>query len=293
MRNVLITGAWTEDSSIAVAALKTHSPRDNVFIEGRHPYDVGFVGTPDDNHIILGTDKDMDTFIDVNRITHLIPFGDLGYWALRAEDLKKRKGVQPLVNPYQSYHSTLDLFELYKECRKNGIAIPKIYHNHNEIDSFPLIAKTRDKRQFWVLRSLREVFNQTAGRKDIVLQRYVEGSTYEIDFAYDWSQCRKCLPPHYTLYEIMPPTNAAIRLAKEVQEALGLLFGTIRVILGATNDWFIDAKPYLTANTMMFNPKLLVDLLARLDGGKPMFTNIKPGLRMIRVPAGLILEGGK
>jgi len=283
MKNILITGAQTQESYIASRIL-TEKCDATVFMEGMGDSNIGFYSPYVKEKLLKPANY---TYLKEKQITHILPFHDFNYWSLKVEEIKDL-GIKIITNSFESLRKIGDYFELYKECRKNGIVHPKIYRNNNEIDAFPLIIKSRDKKESYMAKNMRDVYNFTAGRRDILVQQYIPGPTIKVDFVGEnWLQQRFCLFDYVidiVKYEFLE------EICKDIISSFGLKFGTISFVMSDTY-YFINIKPYIEWEAMLLNESILLGLLALVDGEDYQIAETKENLRLIKVPSIIIKEG--
>ncbi|MBU2249194.1 MAG: hypothetical protein KKD77_20775, partial [Gammaproteobacteria bacterium] len=209
------------------------------------------------------------------------PCADFAYWAAQKERLKD--SIKMIVNPYPVCKFTEDYFDFYRECKMKGVLCPKTYHNNNEVDSFPLIAKSRDKMEYKKLFNMRQVYNFTVGRNDLVLQKFIEGTVFEVDFLDEWLQVR-LLPksfPHIT--QIIDSDTVNKNYFSIVIKSLGIKFGTLRFVSDKNKDYIIDAWPMFKWEALFINPSIIDGLL---KGSTPKSVKGK----LVKVPHAIVME---
>lgn len=266
---ILIVGSETDEAYVTALQLS------DVYMEGDQ-FGVGFLIVPKENHV----EGDIFEFIKNKGITHILPFKEFAFWALQEKTLTS---VKIATNPYGACKTVENYFELYKECKRQGIAHPKIYRNNNEIDSFPLVAKSRDKREFVVLNNMREVYSATTARNDMVIQKYVEGQVLEVDFIDDWMQARYL--PTYTRMMTVVDHEIVKPLVIQISEAFGMKFGMLKFIVGKDKTYFINASPMFRWESFVLNPYLLPALL-----GTDVPKDVPLGTILINTPSAFVKE---
>ncbi len=285
---VLITGAHTKEAFISSGVLWV----ENIDFDmvGRDPLDIGFLfsGVPEGGKIKETVFQEID-FVKENspfgdKFTHVLPFADLTRWALTKEELGKL-GIKVIVNSFESIRTVNDYFNLYRKCRDNGITHPRTYKGNSEINFFPLVIKSRDKKDRFLVTTMRDVYNITAGRKDVLVQQHIPGVVSKVVFIRDWMMYAQCLSDY--VMEIMETCPLE---TQKVIESFGLEFGTLYFI---TNDdtkqeYFVDAKPYVEWDFLKSGSFMLLNLLEKNNP-----CTLVPGNKIIKIPSLFLKEEQK
>jgi hypothetical protein len=258
-KNILFAGAWKDEAYVATTQLAGDS---FIYLETQSPNDVCLAGSYNGS---IDINFNLNEFIEKNKITHIIPFDRFGYWALMKDELYN-KGITVVSNCYSSCKIVEDYFELYKECKKNGIIIPDIYRNNNDINKLPLILKSRDKKEKQILKTMRDVYNFTSTRKDIVVQAYISGIEFNINFIKNsWVQFGYFPFPDKQKFRTTQEkdfiTIQTSKIFDNIISCLGLTFGSLSFIISSGEIYFIDASPMFTIESLLINPNLFNILL--------------------------------
>ncbi len=274
--NILITGAHTKEAFIASNVLLDEGvildkeiPFDVV---GRNPLDIAFLGQ--DTNTIKETVADEIEYAKEKKFTHVLPFADFTQWALEKEELGKL-GIKVIVNSFESIRTVNDYFEIYKECRENGIIHPKTYRGHSGINYFPLVIKSRDKKDFYFAKNMRDVYNFTSDRKDVLVQQYFHGLTSKVVFIRDWMVGVWCLSDYIMKIKEKCPVDT-----QRIIELFGLDFGTLDFVTNSGVEYFIDVKPYIEWEFLGAENFVLMNLL-----GENRPSSFIPGDKIIKIPS--------
>ncbi len=277
--NILITGAHTNEAFIASGVLLDEGvilDKDIPFdVTGRNSLDIEFLGL--DFGTIKETVADEIEYAKEKRFTHVLPFADFTQWALVKEELEK-VGIKVIVNSFESIRTVIDYFELYKRCREDGIVHPKTYKGHNDINYFPLMVKSRDKVDSFLAKNMRDVYNFTSDRKDILVQQYLKGIISKVIFIRDWTMCAWCLSDH-----IMEIKKECPEDTQRIIDSFGLEFGTLEFVISNGVEYFVDAKPYIEWEFLGSANFVLMNLL-----GENRPSSFIPGNKIIKIPSCLI-----
>ena len=268
--NILITGADTKEAFATSGILLEESI--DFKIVGRNSLDIGFLyltSLPEDK-IIKETIADEIEYTKEKKFTHVLPFADFTQWALAKRELEKL-GIKVIVNSFESIRIVNDYFDLYKKCREDKIIHPRTYKNHNEINYFPLEIKSRDKKNCFLVDSMRDVYNLTSGRRDVLVQQHLKGDIFKVIFIKNWCVCFRCLNEY-----IMEIIENCPSQTKKIIKSFGLDFGTLKFV----NDSFIDAKPYIEWEFLGAGNFVLMNLL-----GENRPSSFVPGDKITKIPS--------
>lgn len=278
---VLITGADTKEAYIATEVLGGGEGI-TFDVVGKSTLDIGFVKNT--HKMIRNSFVEEYELVKIGGYSHVLPFSDLTQWALVKEELEKL-GIKVIVNSFESIRLVNDYFNLYRKCRDNGITHPRTYKGNSEINFFPLVIKSRDKKDRFLVTTMRDVYNITAGRKDVLVQQHIPGVVSKVVFIRDWMMYAQCLSDY--VMEIMETCPLE---TQKVIESFGLEFGTLYFI---TNDdtkqeYFVDAKPYVEWDFLKSGSFMLLNLLEKNNP-----CTLVPGNKIIKIPSLFLKEEQK
>ncbi len=278
---VLITGADTKEAYIATEVLGGGEGI-TFDVVGKSTLDIGFVKNT--HKMIRNSFVEEYELVKIGGYSHVLPFSDLTQWALVKEELEKL-GIKVIVNSFESIRLVNDYFNLYRKCREEGITHPRTYKGNSEINFFPLTIKSRNKKEKFLVNTMRDVYNITAGRKDVLVQQHVSGIVSKVAFTKDWTICVWCLSDYVLEIKDKCPLET-----QRVIESLGLDFGTLYFITNndTKQEYFLDAKPYIEWDFLKSGNFMLLNLLEK---NKPCA--LVPGNKIIKIPSLFLKEEQK
>lgn len=271
---VLVTSGWKTEAFCVARELG------NSYLEVKTTEDIGLAAINFGFMKVPLSLEEIKKYIYDNVITHILPFDNFVFWVGQKEELLKL-GAVVVANSFDACQKTTNLFEFLKTCKRNGIPTLRVFKSNNEINHLPLLLRSKDKKEIRVLHTMREVFNFTATRKDVVVQEMKIGAVLEVDFIGAWKQAR-IYSPDSSAFQLTT-MDFPIRLLS--QEAFGLKFGTLQFLLSPDGVYLTDGWPYITYSGLLCIENA-ADSILKQNNGEPFTvrSKFKIGERVVLCP---------